>query len=217
MPKETRPPESTSKSNRMVNKLKPGQTPAAGLAEMMVGGLATNAVTAAGFSKMFGELDVSECVTALVTAAQRVKDGDLDGLEATLTAQVVTLNAIFTQLAHQTSKMTIVDQIDRFTRLALKAQGQCRATIETLALIKNPPTVFARQANIAHGPQQVNNRMAETSPTTQTPSRAENLETQPIKLLEAQGERMDFGTPGTSGRGDQALAPVGALDRPAKR
>jgi hypothetical protein len=51
--------------------------------------------------------------------------------------------------------MTIVDQIDRFTRLALKAQGQCRATIETLALMKNPPTVFARQANIAHGPQQV--------------------------------------------------------------
>lgn len=51
--------------------------------------------------------------------------------------------------------MTIVDQIDRFTRLALKAQGQCRATVETLAAIKNPPVVFARQANIAHGPQQV--------------------------------------------------------------
>ena len=38
--------------------------------------------------------------------------------------------------------MIIVDQIDRFTRLALKAQGQCRATIETLALMKNPPAVF---------------------------------------------------------------------------
>ena len=44
-----------------------------------------------------------------------------------------------TQMAHQTTKMTIVDQIARFTRLALKAQGQCRATIETLALMKNPP------------------------------------------------------------------------------
>jgi hypothetical protein len=30
----------------------------------------------------------------------------------------------------------------------MKAQGQCRATCETLAVLKNPP-VFARQANIA--------------------------------------------------------------------
>jgi hypothetical protein len=32
-------------------------------------------------------------------------------------------------------------------------------TLETLATIKNPPVVFARQANIAQGPQQVNNQM----------------------------------------------------------
>ena len=44
-------------------------------------------------------------------------------------------------------------------RMALKAQSQCRATLETLATIKNPPAVFARQANIAQGPQQVNNGM----------------------------------------------------------
>ena len=50
-----------------------------------------------------------------------------------------------------------LDATDRYMRLALKAQAQCRATVETLAEIKNPPTLFARQANIAHGPQQVNN------------------------------------------------------------
>jgi hypothetical protein len=42
-------------------------------------------------------------------------------------------------------------------RLALKAQSQCRATLEALANIKNPPVVIARQANFAAGPQQVNN------------------------------------------------------------
>ena len=36
---------------------------------------------------------------------------------------------------------------ETYMRLALKAQSQCRATLETLANIKNPPTVFARQAN----------------------------------------------------------------------
>jgi hypothetical protein len=124
---------------------------------MMVEGLGMNAATAVAYSKTLGELDLTECMVALTVETERVQSGNLGGLEAILTAQAITLNAMFTQLAYHSSKMTIVDQIDRFTRLALKAQGQCRATLETLATIKNPPTVFARQANIAHGPQQVNN------------------------------------------------------------
>lgn len=40
---------------------KPKQTPQAA-AEMMVEGLGTNAVTAAGYSKMLGELDLAECM-----------------------------------------------------------------------------------------------------------------------------------------------------------
>ena len=31
------------------------------------------------------------------------------------------------------------DKRDRYMRLALKAQAQCRATLETLATVKNPP------------------------------------------------------------------------------
>ena len=73
---------------------------------------------------MFEALDLGERVAALVTAIESVRGGDLAGLEATLTAQVVTLNAMFTQLAHQSSTMTSDEQIDRYTRLALKAQGQ---------------------------------------------------------------------------------------------
>jgi hypothetical protein len=150
-------PEPTSKSKTLTNRLKPKQSPDAASAKLMVEGLGMNAATAVVFSRNLGELDLTECMAALIAETQRVQRGDLGGAEAMLTAQAVALNAMFTQLAYQTSKMTIVDQIDRFTRLALKAQAQCRATLETLALIKNPPTVFARQANIAHGPQQVNN------------------------------------------------------------
>jgi hypothetical protein len=46
---------------------------------------------------------------------------------------------------------------EAFMRLALKAQAQCRATLETLATIKNPPIVYANQANVTTGPQQINN------------------------------------------------------------
>ena len=48
--------------------------------------------------------------------------------------------------------------------LALKAQGQCRMTLETLGNIVNPPAVFAKQANFTTGPQQVNNRITSLAP-----------------------------------------------------
>jgi hypothetical protein len=86
-------------------------------------------------------------------------------------------------------------------KLALKAQAQCRATIETLAAIKNPP-VFAKQANIANGPQQVNNGSAH-------PPRADENTTSPNKLLEQSDEqRLDPGTPPTAVRSDPALVAV---------
>lgn len=55
----------------------------------------------------------------------------------------------------------------------MNPQSQSRASIETLAVIKNPPLVFAQQANIANGPQQVNSGVAPRSAlSTQTPAPA---------------------------------------------
>ena len=155
-------------------------------------------------------LDLTTCLNAIVDAAERVKRGDLGDAEALLTAQTVTLNALFANLAHRSHESTYLDHFDRYMRLALKAHTQCRATVETLAAIKNPPTVFAHQANIANGPQQVNNALA--------PSRAGILEARRNGLLEeARGERMDLGAAGSAGTGDQALATVGTLNRPTNR
>ena len=63
------------------------------------------------------------------------------------------------KLARRATTMQELKHWEAYLRMALKAQNQCRMTLETLATIKNPPAVFARQANIAHGPQQVNNAM----------------------------------------------------------
>jgi hypothetical protein len=207
LPKNSAKPGSrrSDSSKTLVKGLGRKQTSDEATAALMVEGLGTNAVTAAGFSKMLGELDLTQCMRALMAETRRVQNGNLGGLEAILAAQAVSLNAIFTQLAYETSKMTIVDQIDRFTRLALKAQTQCRATCESLAVIKNPP-VFARQANITHGPQQVNNGVPLV--------RAENQQPEPNKLLEMHDERLDNKAKGASGAGDQALAAVGAFHRP---
>jgi hypothetical protein len=58
-------------------------------------------------------------------------------------------------------------------RLALKAQSQCRATVQTLAEIKHPAVIYARQPNVTSGPQQVNNGVL---------SRARETETEQSKL-----------------------------------
>jgi len=101
---------------------------------------------------------------------------------------------------------------ETYLRLALKAQGQCRATLETLAMIKNPqPVAFVRQANIAHGPQQVNNAPAQPGES----SRARESENQQNKLLESQnGDRLEFGKADAAKETDSSLEAVGALHRP---
>ncbi len=163
-----------SRSNTLVNKLKPEETPEEATADMVVAGLASNVVTAVRFSKVpFGDVDLTECFVKLHAAVDRVHRGDLRETEALLTAQAVTLNTMFTHLANLGAKTESVDQLDRCLRLALKAQGQCRATLETLAEIKRPPTLLARQTNIAHGPQQVNNTVAPDRPEAQPPGRTD--------------------------------------------
>lgn len=136
--------------------------------------------------------------------------GDLSRAESLLTAQAHTLDAIFHKLARKATDVEYLNQLDVNLRLALKAQSQCRATLEALAAIKNPqPVAFVRQANIAHGPQQVNNAGAVDA------SRAEKSGNQPNKVLEHQhGERLDFGTAGAAGGADSPLETVGAVNRP---
>jgi hypothetical protein len=72
-----------------------------------------------------------------------------------------------------------------------------------------------RQANIAHGPQQVNN----AAPTgAAEPSRAGESQNAPNRLLEQQhGERLDtFTTEAASGT-DPAMATLGEVHRPEVR
>jgi hypothetical protein len=77
--------------------------------------------------------------------------------------------------------------------------------------LKNPPIVFAKQANISAGHQQINNHSSAASA-----SPARKSESAPNKLLEAEhgpGERLDDEAAGTPAGGDPQLAPVGAVDR----
>ena len=157
-------------SNAVANRTALERMPQETTAESVVSGLAINAMTATKYSQFaFGNVDLTACLGQLNAAVDRVHRGDLRDSEAMLTAQAMTLNALFGHLANLADRTEYVDKFDTYLRLALKAQGQCRATLETLAEIKHPPTVFAQQANVAHGPQQVNNTVSTTGRRAKRP------------------------------------------------
>lgn len=221
---KTSEPTKTDKSRNISIAPTPDKSRDAMIAELAMNGIVNGATLAVDFSKgNYGELSLTDCIGELAKKTRSVHKGDLQDAETLLTAQAFALDAIFMSLARraQMNMGEYLDAADRYMRLALKAQGQCRATLETLANIKNPPIVVARQANIANGPQQVNNTVNKTDGSFQTSTHAhagaENSKPVQNELLEDKShetERVDFGTAGAAGRGDPAMATMGEIDRP---
>lgn len=211
-----KPPAAESSSSVLTVETNSDKPKAAQIARLALNGITSNAVTARTFAfGQFGELDVTECVASLRECAERVNSGDLEYLESTLTAQAVSLDAIFNGLAKRAALNMgeHLDATERYMRLALRAQNQCRATLETLATIKNPPVVFARQANITSGPQQINNGV---SHATDPRARAGVTETLKNELLEGQHHGgVDNGATLSTISPDSHMATVGALNRAA--
>lgn len=193
---------------------------------MAAAGPAGNAALTVWYSNASygGELSLSDMVRSLETTGKAVNNGSLHAAEQPLTAQAVSLNAIYTELARRAAMQmgAYPDAFERYMRLALKAQGQCRTTLETLAAIKNPPVVYARQANITSGPQQVSNGavpgqnsgasgFSDASPS----ARAHGQNANPSnELLEHQdGTRLDAGTQGQASSANPWLATVDAINR----
>lgn len=195
-------------------------------AESAVGGMVSNMMLMQSFGKRVnGEVGITPAVEALRRTMKDVHAGNLQSAERLLYSQAVALNAMFAEMACRSALNmgTYPQAADSYMRLALKAQSQCRNTLETLANIKNPPVVFARQANISNGPQQVNNGAPtsfETSTRVGTHAQAcGEIENQQTKLLEGTqhgSTKLDAGTTGAPARGDQTLETVGAVHRAKK-
>ena len=155
--------------------------------------------------KMWGGIDVPSLTDELRDQAAAVNRGELNHIEAMLMNQATALQSLYARLTERAMGQDHMPNFEGFMRMALRAQNQCRATLETLAAIKNPPIVFAKQANInqGNGNQQVNNG------TSDPASRAGEIINQPNELLEAQhGERMDTGTAGATIVKNPAMATV---------
>ena len=156
------------------------------VAEVAFSTYATNALTTQAFTDNFGELDMQECIGVMKERQAKIRGGNLTSLENMLTAQAITLNALFNKLA-QRSGLNMGEHLgaaDTYMRLALKAQSQCRSTIEAINEIKNPSSAptFVKQANIGNAVQ-VNN--GQNLSSTHAGARTGKTQTEPNKLLAA--------------------------------
>lgn len=172
------------------------------------------AITCFGLSFLRGtpdtHLDVNALNDELQKQSKAVSKGDLSRLEDMLTVQAHTLDALFNDMVRRAAlnRGEYPEAFDRYMRLALKAQSQCARTVETLAEMKNPkPVAFVQQANIAAGPQQVNNG------PTPSRARAENANPASKVLEDGDVERLEQGTKGEGFEGDSPLEAVGEIDR----
>ena len=189
------------------------------IAKLSLDSTVTNAQTATLFSRhSFGEIGFTESAKVMREKANLIKAGDLSELEDTLTAQAATLDAMFNELARRAALNmgTHLGATETYLRLALKAQGQCRSTLETLAEVKYPKAAatFIRQANIA-GQQQVNNGELRNNPMTHAHEKTINQSNE--LLSEQTNAPLDTAGPGASSRFDSKLEAVGAINRTKDR
>ena len=121
--------------------------------------------------------------------------------------QATALQSLFARLTEKAMGAEYMSNFEGFMRMALRAQSQCRTTLETLSAIKNPPIVYAKQANIAQGHQQVNNG-------TMEPSRAREIENEQNQLSGADNELLpNARASGNESRVNPALETLGEIDR----
>jgi hypothetical protein len=211
----TLPDSKANKSHRLEFQVPEGVSHDRAVADMAAAGIAGNAALAVWYSNPSygGELSLSDMVRSLAASGKAVNGGNLQAAEQTLTAQAISLNAIYTELARRAAMNMgeYPDSFERYMRLALKAQGQCRTTLETLAEIKNPP-VFAKQANIAHGNQQVNTAEQQVvNPPPHAGGKADSSNELFKELADATG--LDAGAQEQTAGANPWLATVDAIHR----
>ena len=98
-----------------------------------------------------------EAAAVIEQRAAEAMAGDLSFASATLASQAVTCDLMFSEFARRAAEQvgTNIDVADRYARLALKAQSNCRTTLEALAKLHQPREQTVRHININAGGQAV--------------------------------------------------------------
>ena len=141
------------------------------------------------------DLDLQAIIDCLDKQVSQVKNGNFDSIEQMLLVQAYTMDVIANNLFRRAKNQEYMSNLESYLKLGLRAQNQCRTTLEALMRAKNPKTHLS-QTNIGYN-QQVNNQLGVQN-----------------ELMEkTDGERLDTGTPQETVRVDPELATVEQVHR----
>lgn len=160
-----------------------------------------------------GPTNVQDAIELL---AETVKSGDLSDVEKMLVSQAVALQTMFSTFAAKAAHMSAGANMAMLTNLALRAQAQSRATLDSLVNLKYPrTTVIAKQANVAAsgGMQQVNNVAAPAPAPAHEESRPNKLEA--VEVMNG-STTLDAGATRSAGRDHSRDETMVEVDRPTK-
>ncbi|MXP10760.1 hypothetical protein [Pseudoblastomonas halimionae] len=148
--------------NRLQVERSPDETAARATARKLLQPTLTNAIAASAVKqRMIGDgielPGIGDYVHALQEAAGRASDGDLAMASRMLASQAITLDGLFTELARRAAMNLgeYMDSSERYGRLSLRAQSNCRTTLEALAKLHQPREQTVRHVHVNEGGQAV--------------------------------------------------------------
>ena len=161
-----------ARTNKLTGGMKPNhkllveqtsnETGAQAMARKLLQPTIKNAVAASTFtSNLIGsDLEkpgLSDYAQHVQAVSHKAQTGDLTMASQMLAAQAVTLDSMFAELARRAAlnMSDYIDAAERYGRLALKAQGNCRATLEALAKLHQPREQTVRHVHVNEGGQAV--------------------------------------------------------------
>lgn len=160
--KSKSPAKPSNEDRPLVVQSKPNESEAATMSRVVTAPFLRHGIVASGVAeKMMGKLPgeprFDNYAHAIRDKAEQTGKGELAIASEMLTAQALTLNSIFTEMARR-SVLNMGDYLDaseRYMRLALKAQANARATLEALAKLHQPREQTVRHVHVNDGGQAV--------------------------------------------------------------
>lgn len=161
MAKKLKPTNGHQPNNALVVEQFPLETGAQAMARKLLEPNLRHAVSASAFAeKVLGDNEgpgIMDFVGHMQSATTKAESGDLAIASRLLAAQAITLDNMFTELARRTAANMgeFINAAERYGRLALKAQSNCRATLEALAKLHQPREQTVRHVHVNDGGQAI--------------------------------------------------------------
>lgn len=144
--------------DQLTVKSEPDKSDARNLADVALSAAANGMAATRLFARgSFGDLGTTELFESHIDRCKAAKAGDLGNQKAMLAAQADALNSIFTEMARRAALNMgeYIGATETYMRLGLKAQAQCRATIEALDSLASGRVQTVKHVHVSEGGQAI--------------------------------------------------------------